>query len=219
MVGIFVQGFWFGLYLVDHGMIPGHVLTTFYACLAAVQSIETVLPQWLVLAKGISAGRHLNSIMTQMEHSRHVNYLAGLKPMASPGDIEVKEVSLCTSLRNILIHIWHGYHFIIVKSATSCIEKHNVFLSSGPNHFHWGQKWFWKEYPGNPSDETLQSGPRIYCHTRTFDSGSRCRMAATEHHFGPAGECIVQRNSLPEHYFWQGRYCCIGRCPQRNQNS
>ena len=166
MVGIFVQGFWFGLY---HGMDPGRVLTTFYACLAAIQSIETVLTQWLVLTKGISAGRHLKSIITQMEHSRHVNHLAGLKPRASPRDIEVKEVSLCTSLRNILIHIWHRYHCLSVKSATSCIEKHNVFLSSGPNHFHCGQKWFWKEYPGKPSDGTLQSGPRKYCHRRTFD--------------------------------------------------
>jgi hypothetical protein len=48
---------WFGLYLVDHSMDPGGVLTTFYACLGAIQSIETVLPQWLVLAKGISAAQ------------------------------------------------------------------------------------------------------------------------------------------------------------------
>jgi ATP-binding cassette subfamily B (MDR/TAP) protein 1 len=94
MVSIFVQGFWFGLFLVDQGMDPGHVLTTFYACLAAMQSIETVLPQWLVLAKGMSAGETLKSIMIQMEHGRKVIHMVGTtKPMFSPGDIEVNEVS------------------------------------------------------------------------------------------------------------------------------
>jgi ATP-binding cassette subfamily B (MDR/TAP) protein 1 len=94
MVGIFVQGFWFGLYLVDHGMDPGHVLTTFYACLAAMQSVETVLPQWLVIAKGISAGQTLKSIVDQMEHGRKVTHMIGsTKPTPSPGDIEVNEVS------------------------------------------------------------------------------------------------------------------------------
>jgi ATP-binding cassette, subfamily B (MDR/TAP), member 1 len=94
MVGIFVQGFWFGLFLVDQGMDPGHVLTTFYACLAAMQSVETVLPQWLVLAKGMSAGETLKSIMIQMEHGRKVIHMVGTtKPMSSPGDIEVNEVS------------------------------------------------------------------------------------------------------------------------------
>jgi ATP-binding cassette subfamily B (MDR/TAP) protein 1 len=94
MVGIFVQGFWFGLYLVDRGMDPGHVLTTFYACLAAMQSVETVLPQWLVLAKGMSAGQTLKSIMVQMKHGRKVTHMVGsTKPKPSAGDIEVNKVS------------------------------------------------------------------------------------------------------------------------------
>jgi ATP-binding cassette subfamily B (MDR/TAP) protein 1 len=94
-VGIFVQGFWFGLYLVDHGMDPGHVLTTFYACLATMQSVETILPQRLVLAKGISAGQILKAIMVQMEDGRKVKHMVGrTKPMPfSSGDIEVNEVS------------------------------------------------------------------------------------------------------------------------------
>jgi ATP-binding cassette subfamily B (MDR/TAP) protein 1 len=94
-VGIFVQGFWFGLYLVDHGMDPGHVLTTFYACLATMQSVETILPHWLVLAKGISAGQILKAIMVQMEHGMKVKHMVGrTKPMPfSAGDIEVNEVS------------------------------------------------------------------------------------------------------------------------------
>jgi len=93
-VGIFVQGFWFGLYLVDKGMNPGHVLTTFWACLAAMQAVEVVLPEWLVLVKGISAGETLKSIMIQVEHGRKVGNIVGTtKPKASPGDIEINDVS------------------------------------------------------------------------------------------------------------------------------
>ncbi len=93
MVGIFVQGFWFGLYLVDKGMDSGLVVTTFYACLAAMQSVETVLPQWLVLVKGMSAGQTLKSIMVQMEHGRKLIHMVGSeKPTSSPGDIEVNQV-------------------------------------------------------------------------------------------------------------------------------
>ena len=94
MVGIFVQGFWFGLSLVDRGMDPGHVLTTFYACLSAMQSVETILPQWLVLTKGISAGATLKSIMVQMKHRKEwPNALSTPKPIPSTGDIEVNDVS------------------------------------------------------------------------------------------------------------------------------
>lgn len=76
-------------------MDPGHVLITFYACLATMQSVEPILPQWLVLAKGISAGQTLKAIMVQTEHGRKVKNMIGrTKPMPfSSGDIEVNEVS------------------------------------------------------------------------------------------------------------------------------
>ncbi len=115
IVGIFVQGVWFGLYLVGHAMDAGRVLSTFYAGLAAIQSIETILSQCLVLAKGVSAGRHLKCIMAQTEHSRHVNHLVGLEPTASLGDIEVKEVIPYTSLRDVLIRTWHRYHLLLCQ--------------------------------------------------------------------------------------------------------
>ncbi|PBP26345.1 bile salt export pump [Diplocarpon rosae] len=94
MVGLFVQGFWFGLILVKQGMDPGGILTTFYACLAAMQAIETILPQWLVLTKGISAGQTLKSIMSQVENGRVVTNMTGSsRPETCEGDIEVKGVS------------------------------------------------------------------------------------------------------------------------------
>ncbi len=85
---------------------PGRVVTTFYACLASVQSIETLLPQWLVLPKGISAGQNLKSTLIQMEHGRHVTHLVGLNPVASPGDIEVNEVSFTNFFK--IYSLTHG---------------------------------------------------------------------------------------------------------------
>ncbi|TAQ91114.1 hypothetical protein B7494_g532 [Chlorociboria aeruginascens] len=94
MVGIFVQGFWYGLTLVNKGLDPGHVLTTFYACLSAMQGVEIVLPQWLVLTKGMSAGATLKSIMHQVERGRKVTNMNGsLEPISCQGDIEIDNVS------------------------------------------------------------------------------------------------------------------------------
>ncbi|KAE8449303.1 hypothetical protein EG329_008204 [Mollisiaceae sp. DMI_Dod_QoI] len=94
MVALFVQGFWFGLYLVNRGVDPGHILTTFYACLNALQAVEIVLPQWLVLTKGMSAGATLETIMVQMRHGRKIATMTGsCRPDSCSGDIEVNGVS------------------------------------------------------------------------------------------------------------------------------
>lgn len=93
-VALFVEGFGFGLYLVNNGTNPGHILTTFYACLTALQSIETVLPQWLVLTKGMSAGATLEGIMSHLRNGRKVTSMTGsYRPNRCQGDIEVNNVS------------------------------------------------------------------------------------------------------------------------------
>ncbi|TVY40590.1 Alpha-factor-transporting ATPase, partial [Lachnellula subtilissima] len=94
MIGIFLQGFWFGLILVRQGLDPGRVLTAFYACLFSVQAVEIILPQWLVLTKGMSAAHTLKSIMIQMQDGQKIMNMTGcIKPTACIGDIEVNEVS------------------------------------------------------------------------------------------------------------------------------
>lgn len=101
IIGLFVQGFWFGVYLVNNGLDPGHVLTAFYACLSALQAAEVVLPQWLVLAKGMSAGETLKSIMRQMQSDWKVNKETHLiKPDSCSGDIEIIDVRMHMSLSN-----------------------------------------------------------------------------------------------------------------------
>ena len=92
-VALFVSGFWFGLYLVTRGLSVAHVLTTFVACSYAMQAIEIVLPQFLVLTKGISAGETLKSIMAEMQEGRAtIDEHGDLKPLACAGDIEIKNV-------------------------------------------------------------------------------------------------------------------------------
>jgi ATP-binding cassette subfamily B (MDR/TAP) protein 1 len=95
MVAIFVQGFWYGISLVDHGLSAGRVLTTFYACMMGMQALEIVLPQWLVLAKGMSAGATLKSIKDEVDRGKNVSKVEGSLKLAScDGDIEVNEVRL-----------------------------------------------------------------------------------------------------------------------------
>jgi ATP-binding cassette, subfamily B (MDR/TAP), member 1 len=99
-VGLYVSTFWFGLYLVIHGSSTvGHVLTTFVSCAFAMQAAEIVLPQFLVLAKGISAGETLKSIMAEMQDGRSTkNENGDLIPDVCPGDIEINDVGKLSSL-------------------------------------------------------------------------------------------------------------------------
>ena len=95
MINLFVVGFWFAVYLVNRGeTTPGNALTTFYAALTAFEAVESVGPQWLVLAKGMSAGQSLQAITLHLQHGRQVRNLDGhTKPTTCSGDIEVHDVS------------------------------------------------------------------------------------------------------------------------------
>lgn len=92
---LYVSGFWYGLNLVIHGLTIGHVLTTFVSCGYAMQAVEIVLPQFLVISKGISAGETLKSIMAEMQHGRSTKDEDGdLTLHTCPGDIEINDVSI-----------------------------------------------------------------------------------------------------------------------------
>ncbi|KAG4031336.1 hypothetical protein MFRU_009g01230 [Monilinia fructicola] len=94
IIAIFVQGFWYGISLVDHGLDAGEVLTTFYACLSGMVAIEVILPQWLVLAKGMSAGATLKSIMDQVDRGGIAKRKEeSITPQSCIGDIEVNDVT------------------------------------------------------------------------------------------------------------------------------
>ncbi|KAL8999973.1 MAG: hypothetical protein Q9188_005772 [Gyalolechia gomerana] len=91
---MFVQGFWYGSHLVIKGKKdPGQILTAFWSCLMALQAVEQILPQMIVLEKGRAAGATLAAILTQMGRRRRVIKAGSLKPRFCEGDIEVRNVS------------------------------------------------------------------------------------------------------------------------------
>ena len=95
MAGIFVQGFWYGIFLVNRGISPGNVVTAFYSCLTAIQALEVMLPQVLVLTRGMSAGATLRNIMDQIQSGGTAMGMGGtLQPDSCSGDVEMNDVCI-----------------------------------------------------------------------------------------------------------------------------
>ena len=105
-LGMFVQGFWFGSYLVTTGQkTPGEILTAFWACLMATQAFEQIQPEIIILEKGRAAGASLESILDQLEGGLEISRLSGRTiPLFCAGDVEVRNVwKPPRLLRSILI--------------------------------------------------------------------------------------------------------------------
>lgn len=88
-------GFWYGGTLVHHGRTtPGKVITTFWACLMAVQAFQDLLPYFMVLEKGRAAAISLRSLLDTVKRgAKFVRKTDGLYPQFCEGDIEVRDVS------------------------------------------------------------------------------------------------------------------------------
>ncbi|CAG8956747.1 hypothetical protein HYFRA_00012291, partial [Hymenoscyphus fraxineus] len=93
VIALFVEGYWYGLVLVRQGLEPGHVLTTFYACLYGMQAIEIILPQWIVLTKGMSAGMTLKIMIDEVKAGPNERKSGSFAPGSCAGDIEIKDVT------------------------------------------------------------------------------------------------------------------------------
>lgn len=95
LVAMFMAGFWYGLVLYNEGgLTPGSVLTTFYAYLMANLAVESLLPQWLVLSKGMSAGEALKQIIGEINDERGMAKITGSRwPETCAGDVEISNVS------------------------------------------------------------------------------------------------------------------------------
>ncbi|KAI2823032.1 hypothetical protein CBS115989_1742 [Aspergillus niger] len=93
--GMFVQGFWYGSSLATSGELSaGEVLRTFWACLAAAQSMEFLMPQIVVLAKGKDAALSLAHILSsESEDAVRGEGRGSIYPKFCEGDIEVSNVS------------------------------------------------------------------------------------------------------------------------------
>ncbi|KAL9480387.1 hypothetical protein ACSS6W_005173 [Trichoderma asperelloides] len=93
VVGIFVAGFWYGTILVDQGLSPGHLITTFFSVLAAFQGVEALLPQWLVLSKGMFAGAFLSSLSTRCDDEAAKKNSRLIKPDSCVGNVDLVDVT------------------------------------------------------------------------------------------------------------------------------
>ncbi|KAJ2913175.1 hypothetical protein MD484_g7239, partial [Candolleomyces efflorescens] len=63
MMGMFVQGFWFGSKLVREGKVsPGDVMAVFWACLIATSNLQMCIPHSITMAKGKEAMASLMSL-------------------------------------------------------------------------------------------------------------------------------------------------------------
>lgn len=96
LLGMFVQGFWYGSHLVDIGnKTSGQILTAFWACLMATQTMEQLLPQMIVLEKGKVAAATLKAVLNKVERGRQVVRMVGQKtPQYCDGDIQIRSVSV-----------------------------------------------------------------------------------------------------------------------------
>ena len=91
---MFVQGFWYGSYLVRKGdATTGAVVITFWSCLMATKAWEDILPHINVLGKGQAAGTALKAVLAKVERGgKIVEQSHGLTPRFCEGDIEVRQV-------------------------------------------------------------------------------------------------------------------------------
>lgn len=91
---MFIQGFWFGGYLVSHGELnAGQVLTTFWASFQATQAIENIMPVMMVLEKGRVSASFLRATLINARSARDVLDEQGIKcPLYCEGDIRFKNV-------------------------------------------------------------------------------------------------------------------------------
>ncbi len=95
VLAMFVQGFWFGTFLLRKNMVaPGDILTVFYSCLTAVESLSNLSPQVIVLEKGKSAGQSLVSFQhDNLQYNKRYSETSDKPPRSCRGDIEFKNVT------------------------------------------------------------------------------------------------------------------------------
>ena len=99
VISMFLVGVAYGIVLVNEGLTPGNVLTTFYATLATLQSIEALMPQWLVLAKGMSAGTFLCALASRPPGSDTTSGIIGSsRPENCEGTVELTDASCLLQL-------------------------------------------------------------------------------------------------------------------------
>ena len=155
VINLFVIGFYYGIVLVNHGLNPGVVITTFYATLTSFQGIEALLPHWLVIIKGTSAGSFLSGLANKAESSNVSNHKEiRIKPEQCFGAIELSNVSM--KYDRVLLEIANmgpkGRVCISFRSQQTSTSELLNFVSSRRNNIHRRKKRVGKKYNWEPSE-------------------------------------------------------------------
>lgn len=106
MMGMFVQGFWFGAKLVKDGSVTaGDVMSVFWACLIATSNLQMCIPQFIILAKGKFAMASLLSLVessanlpparrgSTFRQTRRPTYLRKIVPTKCMGELAMHNVT------------------------------------------------------------------------------------------------------------------------------
>ena len=104
MMGMFVQGFWYGAKLVRENRIdPGDVMAVFWACLIATSNLQMCIPQLIVLTKGKFAIAALLGVVdsnpsppatvSSPKFSRKILPLRKIVPTKCSGELALNNVS------------------------------------------------------------------------------------------------------------------------------
>lgn len=103
LISIFAAGFWYGARLVDKGLSPGAVFTTFMAVFAAFQGADAIVPQFMVLSKGMVAGHSLRELAPKLEKGgRPKDVRTMYQPGKCIGDIDLTDVSLPNMAQSLI---------------------------------------------------------------------------------------------------------------------
>lgn len=91
ILAIFVQGFFFGSYMVrNHGLNAGNVMTVFWSCLAVAGGFSTILTHLLGLQTGLVAARRIVSNIKRDRLKEFRGSIGLMPPNLMPGHGEVK---------------------------------------------------------------------------------------------------------------------------------
>ncbi|KAK8253666.1 P-loop containing nucleoside triphosphate hydrolase protein [Phyllosticta capitalensis] len=120
--GMFIQGFWYGTTLLDNGLSPGKVLTTFWAALMAVQGFMAFLPMMMVLEKGRAAGAKLRAVCVHGSIAED-EAAEGFRPDHCVGDIEMKNINFSYPVRPGELALRNASLFFAAGETTFVIGK------------------------------------------------------------------------------------------------
>lgn len=91
---MFVAGFYYGAVLVTQGTHAGDVVTTFYAALGALQAMESFIPLYRTVWKGMFAGKELQSILNSKVGYNDTKPAERHKPSRCQGGLAFRNVSI-----------------------------------------------------------------------------------------------------------------------------